>query len=295
MRFGGHETFAVREDWLSKGLFLLQEDPQVFDDPFFADSLGVGRNMAKSIRHWLYVTGLISKPGRDEPPRLTSLGQTILKYDPYMLQNGTWWALHINLVAQDREAIAWPWFFNRFARDRFDRLECVEQLQRFIALEGQTQPSPTTLARDIACLLASYALSVPPDRTDPEDAQDSPFRRLGLITHHRDSGTYSVNRRLKAIPPELVGYAFARSWTKETQDGQHIDIGFTKALAHPGGPGRAFTLTAEGLMQLLSEAEATLGEREIHTHLMGAERTIQVKGRLPTAWLEGYYQRVHQP
>lgn len=61
MRFGGHETFAVREGWLYKGLSLLHERPDAFSDPFVADLLGVGRNMAKSIRHWLSVTGQIGR------------------------------------------------------------------------------------------------------------------------------------------------------------------------------------------------------------------------------------------
>ena len=51
MRFGGHQTFFVREGWLAKGLGLLREDVSAFDDPYVADWLGVGRNMAKSIEH----------------------------------------------------------------------------------------------------------------------------------------------------------------------------------------------------------------------------------------------------
>lgn len=294
MRFGGHETFAVREDWLSKGLFLLKDEPEAFEDPFVSDALGVGRNMGKSIWHWLQVTGLIEKRAGESVPRTTPVGRAIFKHDPYMLQSGTWWALHINLVAQDKQAIAWPWFFNRFGRDRFDRSQCVEQLQRFIALENQRQPSPKTLARDIGCLLATYALPVPPEQVDPEEGQDSPFRRLELLTHYRDSGTYAFNRRVKDIPPALVGYAFARNWADEREQILDIDVGFTEALAHPGGPGRAFALTAEGLVDLLGRAEAALGQAEIRTRLMGAERTVQVKGRPPAAWLEIHYRRMRR-
>ena len=64
MRFGGHQTFFVREGWLAKGLGLLREDVSAFDDPYVADRLGVGRNMAKSIEHWLLATGLAQKTER---------------------------------------------------------------------------------------------------------------------------------------------------------------------------------------------------------------------------------------
>ena len=53
MRFGGHETFPVREGWLHKGLKLVVEEPGKLTGEHVADWLGVGRNMAKSIRYWL--------------------------------------------------------------------------------------------------------------------------------------------------------------------------------------------------------------------------------------------------
>ena len=54
MRFGGHESFAVREGWLARGLELLTEDPKLLMDEFSEDHLGVGRNMAKSIQESLH-------------------------------------------------------------------------------------------------------------------------------------------------------------------------------------------------------------------------------------------------
>ena len=67
MGFGGHETFSIREGWLHRGLQLLKEDPERLLDEYAADWLGVGRNMAKSIRYWLAATGIAdanSSPGR---------------------------------------------------------------------------------------------------------------------------------------------------------------------------------------------------------------------------------------
>ena len=78
MRFGGHETFPVREGWLHKGLKLVVEEPEKVVDEHVADWLGVGRNMAKSIRYWLQATGLCEQvsgrrhrkgaPGSDDSP-----------------------------------------------------------------------------------------------------------------------------------------------------------------------------------------------------------------------------------
>ena len=61
MKFSGHETFAIREGWLHKGLKLLIEEPKKLYDEYVADFLGVGKNMSRSIRHWLEVTGLAER------------------------------------------------------------------------------------------------------------------------------------------------------------------------------------------------------------------------------------------
>ena len=96
MRFGGHETFAIREGWLHKGLRLLNDDPELFTQDDVADHLGVGRNMAKSIRHWLQATQL-AEPSREAVAgkrpllQMTDLGQAIWERDPYFLSDGTLW------------------------------------------------------------------------------------------------------------------------------------------------------------------------------------------------------------
>ena len=60
-RLKGHESFYLREGWLTKGLRAVTEDPQVFFKNSGADALGVGTNMAKSIRYWMKTAGLIQE------------------------------------------------------------------------------------------------------------------------------------------------------------------------------------------------------------------------------------------
>jgi DNA-binding MarR family transcriptional regulator len=84
MRFGGHETFPIREGWLHKGLRILNEDPELLSAEDLADHLGVGRNMGKSIRHWLQATQLAEKnpdaeSGKRTLLQLTDLGHLIWK------------------------------------------------------------------------------------------------------------------------------------------------------------------------------------------------------------------------
>ncbi len=72
MRFGGHETFPVREGWLHKGLKLVVEEPEKLIGEHVADWLGVGRNMAKSIRYGFRRPACASKSregGLERAPR----------------------------------------------------------------------------------------------------------------------------------------------------------------------------------------------------------------------------------
>jgi hypothetical protein len=209
MRFGGHETFAIREGWLHKGLKALVERPEWFLDDDLADWLGVGRNMAKSIRYWLLAAGLAEiTSGRQRDRKLqlapSLFGRILWRHDPYFTEPGAWWALHTNLIHTPDHAAAWTWFFNSFHLDRFDRAVCLENLYRHLQMSKQRLPNRRTLERDVACLLATYARPIPAGHDDPEEGGDCPFRELGLLSYFKTSGYYQLHQHTKPIPAELL-------------------------------------------------------------------------------------------
>ena len=57
--FGRHESFLLRFGWISKGLGALKDDPAVFSQEDATVTLGVGKNMVASIRHWLQGARLV--------------------------------------------------------------------------------------------------------------------------------------------------------------------------------------------------------------------------------------------
>ena len=59
--FSGHETFPFRYPWLKKGVDAVSDDPEVFLREDAIVTLGVGKNMVRSIRHWCLATGLIDQ------------------------------------------------------------------------------------------------------------------------------------------------------------------------------------------------------------------------------------------
>lgn len=290
MRFGGHETFPVREGWVYKGLSLINVDAEGFNDPYVADELGVGRNMAKSIRFWLLATGLaITQPSAHNQKRkkltLTPIGKAIYTYDRYCLQVGTWAALHVNVLNQSGYARAWSWFFNRFTDKRFDRLAATAAFERHVQRYESRTPSPKTLQRDIACLLSCYATPIPSESEDPEDALDSPFRRLGLLSIFRESNVYRRDEpNISVLPPELVGYALMQSGAA------NANFPLREACFYEGGPGRAFGLSLNSFLDWVELAEELFTSVRIVSS--AGERRIQLDQLTPLDWIESYYERI---
>lgn len=297
MRFGGHETFAIREGWLHKGLKLLKDSPDMLHDPDCADWLGVGRNMGKSIKHWLLATGLADQAeghGRDILLKVSDLGQLIYDRDPYFLQPGTWWALHVELANCQEHAVTWCWFFNQFSLTRFDRAVCLTNLRTHLELNQPPRvPAQKTLQRDIACLIASYATPIPAEANDPEDADDCPFRELRLMTYSRSTGACSLNTGLKPVPPELLGFAIARAPFLGSSGQGSCEVTLREAASRDGGPGKVYVMGPDALFELALSAEQELGPSSLAVAGLGAERTIRIAQReKPCSWLEAYYDRV---
>ena len=280
MRFGGHQTFYVREGWLAKGLALLLDDASAFDEPFVADQLGVGRNMAKSIEHWLLATGLATKAERQRRPdrprlKATELGKIIAKHDPWFLDPGTWWFLHINLVRSPAHAATWHWFFNHYASSRFERATVVAQLEQHERLRSQRVSSSKTLERDVSCFLGSYAVEVPYRRKDPEEEIDCPFQELRIIRHFRASGYYELNRRRKSISPQVLLYALqAPGLTFDARTGM-VDVTLHDLHRMEGGPAQVLALSADALFEHLVDLETNSGDAPLSMSGLAGDRQLR--------------------
>jgi len=289
MKFSGHETFTVREGWLHKGMQLVRDRPELFvNNVECSDAMGVGTNMAKSIRHWLRVMGLAETgTTHNSALRPTALGDLVWDHDPYFADIGTWWLLHVNLIRNKEHASTWYWFFNHFAQQRFDRALCNNQLRHYLTYNMKRQPSPNTLNRDIGCLLASYARPIPDQQSDPEDYTECPFIELGLINLYSLSGSYEINLGLKAVPPEILGYSLMLEFGKNGKSGVPIH----DAASAVRGPGRAFLLTSESLFDLLADAEDKLSGNHIEITSLAGERMVRFDTKTAEDWIKAYYKR----
>lgn len=293
MRFGGHETFTIRDGWLHKGLNLLQREPEKLVDEFSADWLGVGSNMAKAIRHWLIAAGLARhEPGKRSKTTLlvpTELGNLIYTQDSNFTELGTWWVLHANLVNNKENAVSWDWFFNYFNHQKFDKSVCLDNACRYFQ-NNKTMPSINTLDRDLLCLLGSYARKIPTEQNDdPEDARDCPLLDLGIMSYFRMTGTYQINYEVKNIPPEIFCYIISMTFGQTNQSGGSCNVTIQEAVTRPGGPGRICQLQSESLYEQAAKAEGIMQNQDIELVGLGGSRVIKFANKQPLEWLEKYY------
>jgi hypothetical protein len=276
MQFGGHETFPLREGWLHKGLSIVREDPRAFDDEFVSDRLGVGRNMAKSIRHWIEATGLVEPRVFDLG--LTPLGEAVWSADPYLLSPLTWWLVHVELATNEDSAYSWRWFFNSFHAERFEKPTCVEALRRQLAFVKSRVPKDETLLRDVGCMLACYARPVPEQREDPEDSRHAPLVELGLMDHYRESGLYRVHRGPKRVPTAVIGYAIVRAFER-TKLAIPESIPLHDLARMDGGPARTLCLSSESLYQTIEDAVNAERKPAVSIEGLAGQRMVALRWR----------------
>lgn len=198
----GHESFALRDGWLTKGMRAVAADNRFYTVNSGTDILGVGTNMAKSIRYWLKAVGFTKEnPGKGIT--FTDIGDVVHSCDAYMEDLFTLWIAHCNIATNSELATSWYLFFNYMNLTSAFRREEIQELMktRFIEHTGVQEPSERSIRDDCAVILSMYCKSGNIS-DDPEEKKISPFEELGLIS--KIGNKYKKMRPSREILDELV-------------------------------------------------------------------------------------------
>ena len=283
MNFGGHETFFLRPGWLTKGLMLVRDHEEVvWASNDASDAMGVGRNMSKSIGWWLMRMGTVHRTERTAPITLTSLGEAILKHDPYLVDISTWWMLHFQLTLKGRSDV-FSWFFGDRSEPRFTRAALEGSLHAHIERVGEKMPATKTLHRDVAILLQSYARSVPASaHVDPEDNLDCPLRKLDLMVHRTDLDVFERRAALSVVQPEAL--CFGLLGTQAASAGDYVEIAFDNM-----GPlrrlGIATGRSIDAVAELVARAASDLDSDLLTIRQLAGQRTARVRVLPAAEWV----------
>lgn len=262
-RFSGHETFACRFSWLPKAVRLIETDPLALSsDEQAILSLGLGKNMVRSLRFWLDAFEVAAPSG--DGWTLKPFGAALLGAegaDRYIERTETQWLLHWSVTSRSASPLfAWRHVFHRRMRTDFTRGELFSEMRRESGREGYDH-SEITLMQHIDALLHTY---VPTHAMKaPEDVLDGPLIDLKLIqaagrrrgASGRDEQVYSLSRApLAKIGTAVLDYAIESYWS-DRRAGERV-ISFRDLAYGEGSPGATFRMPEDELRAHLERGGA---------------------------------------
>ena len=287
MKFGGHETFHLRDHWIFKGIKMLENHGDIFAQPEKSvEVLGVGTNMVKSIRHWLIATQLVII--KQEKVIKSPFGKLLSHFDPYYAQLGSAWILHYLLSSNKKNATTWFWLFNKFGVSEFTADSAVYHLENYCTSQGK-KVNTNTLTRDINTLLRMYVEPEFNGNKTPEDIHICPLSKLSLIKK-LSNGCYRIQKpNIDDLPTEIFGYALTQFWINQL--GKPLEISFDDLMNRDTSPAKVFCLNPDKVIDLLNRL-VELFPKNFNTHRSGGFFTISVHSSVIDKDLIGsYYEK----
>lgn len=265
--FARHETFHPRFGWIKKGFDAAVKDPEIFLRDDAPVRLGVGKNMARSIRYWCSAFKVLEENSRATNSRAgnsasrglwaTDLGSKLLSgdgWDPFLEDPASLWLLHWNLLKPPSLATAWYFTFNWFRQLEFS----TEEL--FLALcdyreNLSTRVADSSLKKDITCILRMY-VEQDSFAGPNEDTLDCPFTELGLLYAAGDSKSYLFQVGAKGnLPAEIIVSAALEfsSWVGQKQR----TIALSRLTFDAYSPGLVFKLSESAISEAIEKVAST--------------------------------------
>lgn len=198
LRLKRHGSFSIREGWLEKAILAINEnDKTIFGKETGVLTLGVGANMVTSIRYWLIASDIISV----EDSMLSNFGKLLVKYDPYLDTDFSWWMIHKNLVSNFKNAPIFNITFNGFTVKNFSKDVLNKYILNYMQENNIDMSNSSQVDADTTVLLRTY---IDEKIVNPEDNLNSPLGRLGLLKKSSD-GIYNFTQpNHKSLPFQVV-------------------------------------------------------------------------------------------
>jgi hypothetical protein len=261
-KFAGHETFTLRYGWLKKAVNATRERQDIFLQDDALVTLGVGKNMVRSIRHWGLVTGVLEE-SKDVPNnrgrfiRPSHLGDLLFGprgLDPYLEEVGTLWLIHWQLAGSPDGPTTWFWVFNQLPESEFTKEKLLSELVAVADQAGWKRVADSSLRRDIDCFLRTYVPSKTSRTVVLEETLDCPLAELALIQELEVNHVYGFARGEHAsLPLPVFAYALLTYWERTAT--QRNAFTFDEVAYRPGSPGRVFKLSEDALSVYLDGME----------------------------------------
>lgn len=186
MGYGQHQSFYLRDRWLSKVIRHLKTDERFFYDKEAFEKMGLGKNMVKSLRYWVVATGVVEEVLNDQRKkihRITNLGHLIFEFDRFIKYQETAAILHYQMVKQKEPSSSWYWYFNYYKESIITKDHLLKDLIIWVQENEKKNVSEQSLKRDIDCLIKLYTAGQ--STNDPEEVIQSPLNKIKLVVEEK--------------------------------------------------------------------------------------------------------------
>jgi len=299
VRFSGHQSFTLRNTWLTKGVLGCHDDAALFRADDAMVTLGVGKNMVDAIKYWCLATQMIEEhPEERWNVQPTAIGDLLFiengGWDRYLEDVATLWLTHFLLATNPAQATTIFYAFNALNAQEFTRADLEARMLRLARSQG-VRAAPGTVRRDVGVFVRSYVRGADRKDSSYEDLLDCPLAELGVLDHETTRDTYAFVRGPKdTLPPEVFLFALGRyAETSVTEATGPATLSFDQLAYGPGSPGRVFKLDEPALAEYL-ERVADLTHSAWQVSDTAGFRQLIMRGKVDTlAVLDAYYARGH--
>ncbi|ARK22058.1 DUF4007 family protein [Sporosarcina ureae] len=246
MGYNQHQSFYLRDRWLSKAIRNTVEQPSFLYEKDAFEKIGLGKNMVQSLRHWVKATGVMEEDRKSKTYELTELGKWVKEQDITVQHFETAALLHYFLVKDKEPSSTWYWFFNLFSETVTTKEEIFTELSQWVQSVETRVVSENSIKRDVDCLIRMYTAGG--NNEDPEEVTLSPLFKLGLLVDR--NGT--IYKREPSIPRGQYGFLLYTLLVYcEENDRYEIDI--EEIIEQEGMWGRVYNLSRVTIVNILND------------------------------------------
>ncbi|WP_332696966.1 DUF4007 family protein [Halalkalibacter lacteus] len=253
MAYARHQSFYLRDKWISKGLKAINESPRFFYGDEGPEEIGLGKNMVQSLRFWMLATEVIKEDKTNGPTEhhLTELGTLLYHKDRLLQRNDSVSILHYHLV-RNREDLAtvFSWYFNTYKETITQRDSLLKSFITWVN-NNDKGVSPKSLKRDIDCLVQLYTKQAGED--DPEDFIFSPFNKLRLL---KEEPSEEGHENVRKVTPTVDDIGFIALYYVLLSYGEENDvslISLDEITSESFLLGKVFNLSRNNIIEALNK------------------------------------------
>jgi hypothetical protein len=294
--FSGHETFVFRYTWLKKAVDAVKSDPRVFGQEDAIVTLGVGKNMVRSIRHWGLTTGVLEEEAKSRGTSIcvSRFGEFLFGdgkssgVDPFLEDPNTLWLLHWSLLTNSVRSTTWQWAFNRLPSNEFTRESLYQSLEDELLRLNHRVPSEGTLRRDIEVFVRTYLSARSSRGGAVEDSLDCPLTELGLLEEVSGTNLLNIRRGPKStLSKRVFAFCLLDFWSR-TASGTKT-LAFSEIAYSKDSPGVVFKLDENSIIEYLETLETATNGAMGYVESAGLKQVYRQDSCDGFSWLSAHY------